>query len=77
MPKAYSELTKLLPKHNNVNLHINKPLSLLKNSFLLAGNVNQALDQFRRDIIKLALPSQFVKLWNQLMTLRHIFLVSL
>ena len=59
MLKAASELTKLLPKHNNVNLDIKTPLSLLKNSL---SHVNQALNQYRRDIIKPALPSQFVKI---------------
>ena len=62
MLKAASELTKLLPKHNNVNLDIKTPLSLLKNSLSLAGNINQALSQYRRDIIKPTLPSQFVKI---------------
>ena len=37
------------------------PLSLLKNS-LLTDNVNQALNQCRRDIIKPTLPLQFVKI---------------
>ena len=46
MLKAVSELTELLPKHNNVNLDIKTPLSLLKNSLSLAGNVNQALNQY-------------------------------
>ena len=62
MFKAASELTKLLPKHNKVNLDIKTPLSLLKNSLSLAGNVNQALNQYRCDIIKPTLPSQFVKI---------------
>ena len=37
------------------------PLSLLKNS-LLTDNVNQDLNQCRRDIIKPTLPLQFVKI---------------
>lgn len=51
MLKAVSELTNLLPKHN-VNLNIKTLLSLLKNSLSLAGNVNQDLNQYRRNIIK-------------------------
>ena len=62
MLKAASELTKLLPKHNNVNLDIKAPLSLLKNSLSLAGNVNRALNQYRCDIIKSTVLSQFVKI---------------
>lgn len=49
---APSELTKPPPNYDNVNLDINLPLSLLKNSLSLAGNVNHALNQYRRDIIK-------------------------
>ena len=56
-----SELTKFLPKHNNVNLDIKTPLSLLRNSLSLAGNVNQALNLYRCNIIKPTLPLQFVK----------------
>ena len=40
-----------------MSILISKPLSLLKNSLSLAGNVNH-----RRDIIKPTLPSQFVKI---------------
>ena len=62
MPKASWELTKLLPKHNNTHHVIKTPLSLLKNSLSLAGSLNQDLNQYRRDIIKHTLPSQFVKI---------------
>ena len=61
MLKAAPEPTKLLLKHN-VNLDIKAPLSLLKNLLSLAGNVNQALTQYRSAIIKPTLPSQFVKI---------------
>ena len=54
---AASELTKLLPNHNNVNLDMKTPLSLPKNSFSLAGNVNQALNQYWHDIFIPILPS--------------------
>ena len=62
MLKAASELTKLLSKHNNVNLDIKISLSLLKTSLSLAGSVHQALNQYRREIIKPTLPSKFVKI---------------
>ena len=62
MLKAASELTKLLQKHNNINLDFKSPSSLLKNSLSLVGNVNQALNQYRREIVKPTLPSHFVKI---------------
>ena len=46
MLKAASILTKLLPKHNNAILDIKTRFSLMKNSLSLAGNVNQALNQY-------------------------------
>ena len=61
MHKVVSELTKLLPKHNNVNLDIKTVLLLLRSSLLLAGNVNQALNQYWCDIIKLTLSHTICK----------------
>ena len=60
--KIASEVIKLLPEHDNVNLDIKTPVSLLKNSLSLSGNVDQSLNHFRRDIIKPTLSSKFVKI---------------
>ena len=46
MLNAASILTKLLPKHNNAILDIKTRFSLMKNSLSLAGNVNEALNQY-------------------------------
>ena len=45
-----------------MSILISKQLSLLKSSLSLAGNVNQALNQYWCVIIKPTLPSHFVKI---------------
>ena len=64
--KAASEMTYYL-RHKedhsrNSELDIETPLSMLKDSLSIAGKVNQTINQFRRNLVRPSLPSQFAKL---------------
>jgi len=62
MLQSASELTKILASTADKDIDIKKPLTMLKDSLSLAGKLIQSLNQFRRDIIKHALPPQYAKL---------------
>ena len=56
--------SKMLLSHNSESFDVRTPLTLLKNSFSLAGNANQTINQLRRDLCKPFLPTQHVKFSN-------------